>query len=215
MRSAIIGLRWAEGRELRRRFVAVSTSITHRDQQALEAAHAVAETAAWMARQEDPDRLWECLLADAADTAWTERLVTMRSLLGTGATVDEFARRIGCPDHVSAYSLHSVPLALYAWLRHRHDPEACLHAVMACGGDTDTMGAIAGALLGIDDGPSVFPAHLQRLLAWPMSLALMHRCATALGNNGRPASWCWPMQPCRNLLFLAVVLAHGFRRLVP
>lgn len=216
MRSAIIGLRWADDRERRRSFVAISTSITHRDDQALDAAQAVAEAAAWIVGGESIDRLWERWLADAADPAWTDRLRTMRVLFDTGAPVDDLARHIGCPEHVSAYALHSVPLALYAWLRHRRDPEACFRAIMACGGDTDTMGAIAGALLGCDDGPSVFPAPLLRIHAWPMSLGMMRRCAESLTRgDARPVLWCWPLQPLRNLYFLAVVLAHGFRRLLP
>lgn len=216
MRSAIIGLRWADDRERRRSFVAISTSITHRDAQALDAAQAVAEAAAWIVGGESIDRLWERWLAEAADPAWTGRLRTMRDLFDAGAPVDDLAKRIGCPEHVSAYALHSVPVALYAWLRHRHDPEACLRAIMACGGDTDTMGAVAGALLGCNDGPSIFPAPLLRIHAWPMSLGMMRRCAESLARGeARPVLWCWPLQPLRNLGFLAVVLAHGFRRLLP
>ena len=216
MRSAIIGLRWAHDRERRRCFVAMSTGITHRDAQALDAAQAVAEAAAWTVGEEPLDRLWECWLSEAADPAWTERIRTMRELFVAGAPVDDLAKRISCPEYVSAYALHSVPIALYAWLRHRHEPEACLRAIMTCGGDTDTMGAIAAALLGCDDGPSVFPEPLQRVLAWPMSLGMMRRCAEALARGeSRPVPWCWPMQPLRNLGFLVVVLAHGFRRLLP
>jgi ADP-ribosyl-[dinitrogen reductase] hydrolase len=216
MRSAIIGLRWAHDRERRRSFVAISTTITHRDGQALDAALAVAEAAAWTAGDEPLDRLWERWLADAADPAWAERLRTMRALLEAGAPVDDLARRIGRPEHISAYALNSIPVALYAWLRHRHDPEACMRAVMTCGGDTDTMGAIAGALLGCDDGPSVFPFPLLRIHAWPMSLGTMRRSAEALARgDARPVRWCWPLQPLRNLGFLLVVLAHGFRRLLP
>ena len=216
MRSAIIGLRWAEDRERRRSFVAISTAITHRDILALDAAQAVAEAAAWTVGGEPLDRLWERWLADAAEPAWAERLRTMRALLEAGAPVDELAQRIGCIEHVSAYALHSVPVTLYAWLRHRHDPEACLQSVMTCGGDTDTMGAIAGSLLGCEDGPSVFPAPMLRIHAWPMSLATMRRSAEALAHGEtQPVSWCWPMQPVRNFGFLAVVLAHGIRRLLP
>lgn len=216
MRSAIIGLRWADDRERRRSFVAISTSITHRDVQALDAAQAVAEAAAWIVAGEPLDRLWERWLGEAEDPAWAERLRCMRTLFDAGATVDDLARQIGRSEHVSAYALHSVPIALYAWLRHRRDPEACLRAIMTCGGDTDTMGAIAGSLLGCDDGPAIFPNPLLRIHAWPMSLGMMRRCADALARGAtRPVAWCWPLQPLRNFGFLIVVLAHGFRRLLP
>jgi hypothetical protein len=62
---------------------------------------------------------------------------------------------------------------------------------------------------------------LSGLWEWPRSVAWMERLGERLGEvsaSGTPqralplAVWAVPL---RNLLFLAVVLAHGFRRLLP
>jgi len=66
--------------------------------------------------------------------------------------VSEFANDLGLERGVTGYAYHSVPVALYAWLRHSDDFRAALTAVLDCGGDTDTVGAIVGALMGAQLG---------------------------------------------------------------
>ena len=141
----------------------------------------------------------------------------MERHLRANAPVDAFAEALGCGQGVSGYAYHSVPVALYAWLRHYGDPPACFTALLRCGGDTDTMGAIAGALLGAEGGSAIFPVPWQQgLVAWPLSVDRLHAAGEALAQSGRvPVRWWWPFQPLRNLVFLAVILAHGLRRLLP
>jgi len=55
---------------------------------------------------------------------------------------------------------------------------------------------------------------------WPRSTAVLTAVADRLaevqsGGAGRPVRYFWPGIPLRNLLFLGVILAHGFRRLFP
>lgn len=35
------------------------------------------------------------------------------------------------------------------------------------------------------------------------------------GEPSAPVRYCWPAVPARNLVFLAIVLLHGLRRLLP
>ena len=216
MRSALIGVRWAEDAPRRQAFVRASTLITHRDPKAIIAAQAVAEAAAWILRGDSRDQLL-AIWRQGPDAAWADMMITLEEHLGRAASVDDFAHSIGCPNGVSGYAYHSVPVALFAWLRHRHDPEGCLGALLACGGDTDTMGAIAGALLGTDDGPQVFPpAWANRLVDWPLSPGRLAAVARALTDpQPREVPWWWMFQPLRNVVFLGIILGHGFRRLLP
>lgn len=218
MRAALIGLRFAGDPDRRRVFIAASTAITHCDAQALDAAQAVAEAAAWAAHgNRDSAEIWQRWLHTASDPRWAAQLRKAHDLFSGGASVDDLAACLSCPAKVTGYSLLSVPVALFAWLRHRHDPAACLERLLQCGGDTDTMGAIAGALLGIDGGPGCFPDHWrERIGDWPLSMTTLRRAGAALGAQpGRPVSWWWPLQPMRNLLFLAIIICHGLRRLLP
>jgi ADP-ribosyl-[dinitrogen reductase] hydrolase len=216
MRSAIIGLRWAHDPERLKSFVTASTVITHRDDRALIAALAVALAAAHTVQQGDVEELWTAWRGLSDDPAWSGIIAMLERRYVQAASVDEVAAELGCPTYVSGYALHSVPLALFAWLRHRDDPTACLQAILRCGGDTDTIGAIAGAVLGADGRLETFPrAWHETIVAWPLSLDRLRAAAQALAAGGRPVTWWWPLQPLRNVLFLVVVLVHGVRRLLP
>jgi ADP-ribosyl-[dinitrogen reductase] hydrolase len=123
---------------------------------------------------------------------------------------------------VTGYALHVVPIALYSWLRHSADFRLALTSAIECGGDTDTVGAVLGALCGTSTGRAGIPADwLDRIWEWPRSRAFMEKLAKRLADQKRasepigPVSYCWAGLIPRNLLFLAVVLAHGFRRLAP
>lgn len=217
MRSAIIGLRWAQDPERLKAFVTASTVLTHRDDRALMAALAVAVAAAHIAREDVDEKLWAAWRVISQEPTWLGIVAMLERHYGVLSPVDAVATDLGCPTYVSGYAFHSVPLALYAWLRHRHDPRGCLEAILRCGGDTDTIGAIAGALLGADGSATAFPDEwFDRLSDWPLSPERLIAAGSALSRVGdRPVYWLWPLQPLRNLVFLGVILMHGFRRLLP
>jgi ADP-ribosylglycohydrolase len=195
--------------------IAASTTLTHRDPKALTAARAIAETAAALmtGNRADPVDLWESC-GDAGD--WRRIIATVRRCREVGLAVDDLAVELGCAHAVSGYSYHSVPVALYGWLRHRGDARVGLEAIIRCGGDTDTAAAIAGALYGIDLGEAGLPSEwLARITDWPLSLSRLRAAGAALADPAVRVRWWWPLQPLRNLALLVVVLVHGFRRLLP
>ena len=105
---------------------------------------------------------------------------------------------------------------------HPADFRQALTAAIECGGDTDTVGAILGALGGTTTGKNGIPSEwLDGFLEWPRSRKFMERVAVRLAEqktSNAPLGcvpFFWPGLIPRNLLFLAVVLAHGFRRLAP
>jgi ADP-ribosyl-[dinitrogen reductase] hydrolase len=136
--------------------------------------------------------------------------------------VGEFAVALGLEQGVSGYIYHTVPVAIYAWLRHYGDFRAAVEAALDCGGDTDTVGAITGALAGATVGASGIPEPwLRGMIDWPRSVQLLRLVADRLGEQlakGSPlgeVSYFWPAVLPRNLCFLLVVLLHGLRRLAP
>jgi ADP-ribosyl-[dinitrogen reductase] hydrolase len=94
---------------------------------------------------------------------------------------------------------------------------AAIEAVVALGGDADTTGAIVGALVGATTGSSGIPPEwLAGMWEWPRSVRWMRRLAERLAADGSsPLPLLWPGLILRNTLFLAVVLLHGLRRLLP
>jgi len=53
----------------------------------------------------------------------------------------------------------AVAAALWAVLRYWHEPEECIVRAVGFGGDTDTIGAMAGALMGAIHGTAWIPAR--------------------------------------------------------
>jgi hypothetical protein len=117
---------------------------------------------------------------------------------------------------------HTVPIAAYAWLRHYGDFRATVEAALDCGGDSDTVGAIAGGLAGASVGAGGIPDEwLSGIVDWPCSIKVLRKAAAELEAqraSGVPrgrVSFFWPAMLPRNLLLLLIVLFHGFRRLAP
>jgi ADP-ribosylglycohydrolase len=218
MRSAILGVVFADEPEKRREFVRASTRLTHLDPKAETAALAVAEATAWIVRgDEHTDEFMACLPALGADEAWQPLCQRLAEGLARQESVQDFAASLGLSDGVSGYAYHTVPVALFAWLRHRGDFAAAVAGSIRCGGDTDTVAAIVGSLAGCEFGVDGIPVDWREgLVDWPRSPRLLGRVAVEMGSpGGTPVRWFWPGILPRNLFFLAVVLIHGFRRLLP
>lgn len=225
MRSAIIGAYFVNDPVRQREFVLASSRLTHRGWQAETAALAVAECVALavqMQRQPEPKPVLEVLRGLTAETEWQKWLSQIESSLAANRSVSDFVRTIGLEKGVSGYSLHVVPVAIYAWLRHPGDFRTAMVNTLECGGDTDTVGAILGALIGTVVGKQGIPFDwLDSICEWPRSVSFIERVAARLTEQMRaqnslgPVSHFWPGLMPRNILFLVVVLFHGFRRLAP
>jgi ADP-ribosylglycohydrolase len=228
MRSALLGVLFADDAVRLRAFVKASTLLTHRDPKAECAALAVALAA----REASQDRhvpadyveLLRSELSPFGQAGAELVMLVERAAASAGAAVstEQFAASLGLAKGVSGYAYHTVPVSLHGWFAHPRDYAAAVRGVIRCGGDTDTAAAIAGGVVGAGVGRSGIPAPwLDRLVEWPSSVRWMERLAgdavrrlddlPIAPRMGRAALFILP----RNLLFLGVVLAHGFRRLLP
>jgi ADP-ribosylglycohydrolase len=218
MRSAIIGATLAGDETRRRDFVRASTRLTHTDPRAETAALAVAEAAARVMRGESLEHLQVRLRALSDDDEWRRICKLVAEGLAGGRSVRQFAAALGLKSAVTGYAFHTVPVALFAWLRHRGNYRETIQGVIHCGGDTDTTAAISGALAGCEGGWEVIPSEwLEQLKDWPRSKDWLGRVALRLGQREGtgPVPLFWPGLIPRNLFFLATVLVHGLRRVLP
>lgn len=228
MRVAPIGAFLAHDRDRIDAFVEAATRITHCDSRALVSARAVSHLAAWTidadpATRPPLDEL-ESLLrkVGSGEQEWDLIVDGLVGGLREGITAGEYAGRLGLARGVTGYCYHVVPVAVFAWYRHWGDYGKTLEAVLDCGGDADTTGAIVGALAGAVVGVNGIPGGWQGgVVDWPRSRAVLTEVADRLhevstdGRPRRPVSYLWPAVLPRNIFFLAVVLVHGFRRLLP
>jgi hypothetical protein len=103
-----------------------------------------------------------------------------------------------------------------------NDYAAGLQALIRAGGDTDTAGAIFGGIAGAGTGKQGIPQRwLEGIAEWPKSIRWIEALGEALSAHSRMAPkpivprYFWPAVLPRNLVFLTIVLTHGFRRLLP
>ncbi len=227
MRSPMLGVAFGDSRESLKEFVARCTEITHSDPKALYGALAVALAAYQSAVKPSisgNDYLDE-LSAYLRDGNADEFLRLVHSAVHSAQKsehVADFAAAIGSLKGISGYMYHTVPCVIQVWLKHPDDFAVGLKEIISAGGDTDTTGAILGAVLGARAGKEGIPAEwLENIIEWPRSIAWIERLGIALAealDGDRGAScpgYFVPGVIFRNAFFLMIVLCHGFRRMAP
>lgn len=226
MRSAILGVCFTDRQERLRELVRVSTRITHTDPRAEAGALAVALAAGLAARRETRASAKEyvdylrAFMGDGHETVALACLIA--ESVEAAQKTEDFAATIGCENGVSGFVNHTVPVALHAWLSHPGNFEAALVSAIRCAGDTDTVAAVVGGIVGAAVGASAIPAaYRTRLWERPRSVKWLEELGRALAaaveseRAGKPVPISIPALLLRNLIFLLLVLAHGLRRLLP
>jgi len=229
MRSAIIGAYFSDNEDARVSYVRASTMMTHTDSRALTGALAVANIAALAARHDSralptiKDIAAALEKAGTGDKEWLRLTAEMLKANEKGLSVAEFAAKVtDIEKGVGGYVYSTVPIAIYSWLRHYTDFRMAIEATLSLGGDTDTVGAITGALSGISAGEKGLPREwVSGIADWPLSVNLLRKTASCLAaqKTGEVAPdkvfYFYPGVIIRNPFFMLTVLIHGLRRLLP
>ena len=228
MRAAVIGANFPDDGATLDSYLRAQTILSHSDPKALIGARAVAYIAAWVVRDglvgSPSTEKFHSVLQSAAheDDDWIALASKIRDAAVRGLTVDEFSEALGLSRGVSGYVYHTVPVAVYAWFRHFGDFKGTLESVLNCGGDTDSTGAIAGALAGVVVGESGIPDDwLKGLVDWPRGSGHLQQIAERVcevsqrGNPVSPVMYFWPGMILRNAFFTVITFIHFARRLFP
>jgi ADP-ribosyl-[dinitrogen reductase] hydrolase len=225
MRSALLGVCLGDDPEQLRAFVRASTRLTHRDPRAERGALLIALAAHYGSRNQARAVCADAFLRSArqvvsdADDRLLQLLGCIEQHLARGSSLAEFADSLNLQRGVSGFIYHTTPVVLYAWLRWQGQFRQAVEDVIALGGDSDTTGAITGALVGATCGADGIPIEwLRGLWEWPRSVAWMRQLAASLASPSADRNaprLVWPAFAPRNALFLLVVLLHGLRRLLP
>jgi ADP-ribosylglycohydrolase len=218
MRSAIIGVRHPEDTDLRRRFTKASTVITHSDPKAAFGAHAVADLAAAVTRHGKQLPVLELgrILEQAGEGDEWHEIVHRTINACVSGKIEDAVTASGRKHGVSGYILHTLPVAVAAWHIHFGNFRKTIETIAALGGDTDTVGAIAGSLAGISCTRDGIPDDwLAGMADLPHSVAYLSQLAGQLAaGQAAHTGFSWLLFP-RGLFFTVFVLLHGLRRLLP
>jgi ADP-ribosyl-[dinitrogen reductase] hydrolase len=220
MRAAVVGAFFDRDAAARAAFGRALAEVTHLDPRAVDGALFVGELAA-AAVGSDPDvdrgQLVESSLQCARGTELTAATLTAVELARAGVPLEEAARKLG----TTGYVVHSVAFAAHCFVRYGDTPLAALQEAISAGGDTDSIGAILGGWLGALHGEAGLPTDLLgRIHDGPFGPTHLRAVAKALAGSragARPAipSYSRAAAFARNLALWPVILAHGFRRLLP
>ena len=224
MRSTILGAVISDPHQLDAA-VRISTRMTHTDPRAEYGALVIAHAVRFFRQHTNASDFVEQVRRrlpnpDAAELI--DRIESAaRSAANGESTVVYAARRWG-QRGIGGYMLDTVEGVLHACFRHPDDYESAVQALICCGGDADTTAAIAGGIIGARVGRQGIPAAwLAHLKDWPRTVRWMEQLAESAVRaveSGVHQRWLrlpiYGLLP-RNLLFLTVVLFHGFRRLLP
>ena len=200
--------------------IKVSTQITHTDPKAEIGAFAIA-LAAHLAKTEKQitfHHYQQCLVDFYQNKSQdVEEFLTLIEKIGVSLqrqdSTEQFAMHLGLAKGVSGFVYHTVPVALYGWLKHQGNFKLTLNSIIACGGDTDTVAAIAGGIAGIQVGRDGIPTPWQKYYRdWPLSLNCLSKMANFQKNSTLPL---YIYHLVRNVFFYALVIIHGLRRLLP
>lgn len=227
MRSALIGL--MPGPEDHwRRYLKAATQITHSHPLAVEGSLIVALTAR-LGAQHGPnlsfEQVREQALKECQEPFWEQAFKDISEFLKSPEqSLEQLADHWGLEGGVTGYIAHSLPIALAAVFRWPGEGLMVIDEVVRLGGDTDTVAAIAGALVGAINGPEVWPEEcFQDIWDWPRSVAYCRALGEQFEDFARapevqsqtPVALFWPALALRNAVFLSVVLLHALRRLLP
>ncbi len=225
MRSAIIGVYASDDVALRSELIGINTRITHTDPKALKGAMIVAEMAARNTQGKsltvdnclselgfiiDDDKELETLVSKAVSSAKAQQ------------NAEAFCVQENLEKGVSGYIYHTLPVVIQIVLRHNENYEEAISEAIRCGGDTDTVAAIIGGIIGAQVGKKGIPeGWLNNLRDWPRDKTYLHllgeelTAVKYLQKKGRAQWMDFVRLLIRNAFFMIWVLAHGFRRLLP
>jgi len=227
MRSPLLGVAYGDDPSKLKDFVLRSTRVTHSDPKAYHGALGAA-VAAHVSSQGAIVKPGEFLqtLCRHLDEQDSKEFIALIDKACASAERNEpvasFASNIGSRNGISGYMYHTMPCVIQVWLRYQKDFEGGIKEIIAAGGDADTTAAILGGILGAGAGQAGLPEQkLSRIVEWPRSVAWMRKLASSAstvldgGLTERESRYFVPGLAIRNAMFLAIVLAHGFRRLFP
>lgn len=186
MRASPIGLRYYHDHDELRRTAVLQSRVTHTNPEASAGAAAAAFAVAIGVT--DDGALDRAALAERTG-AFVERIDRGMAVKITGladyldASPEEGFAYTGTGGHV----METVPAAFFAFLRSPYDPEETLLTAVNAGGDTDSVGAIAGAISGAFNGLGALPARMRDEVEGREYIEGLARRLYTLTPAGRPS----------------------------
>jgi len=163
MRAPAIGLAYGDRPDELEHAARASAEITHAHPLGVAGAVVIARAVGAAVQGRSGQAVFDAALTGGEPAEYRSRMTIAREWLTTGHAASEAEVRAHLGNCVSA--LESVVTAVYLAVRFLDQPFLALHRFIAdCRGDTDTIGAMAGAIWGAVNGAGNLPSEaLNRL----------------------------------------------------
>lgn len=170
------------------------------------------------AKQIDPFDVLQQAISVSKDAAIRDKLSELKTFLQESRSPSAVARHFGWRSGISGFIVPTTVMAAYCFLRYPKNFERAVLSAIRLGGDTDSVAAIVGGLVGAHIGYNKLPRDLvdrmkvvphdaewidemaERLSHWPHGVDDLH-FAPALPSNPL-------MQLFRNLVMLILIIVH-------
>lgn len=166
----------------------------------------------------DPLNALQQAIAASNEAAIRDKLAELSPYLEQSRSPSAVARHFGWERGISGFIVPTTVMATYCFLRYPTNFELAIKSAIRLGGDTDSVVAIVGGLVGAHIGYNKLPTDLIcRINVLPHNSQWIAEMAERLSHwphgvddlNVAPALPSHPlMQLLRNLLFLFLVLIH-------
>lgn len=202
------------------RWVEESTKLTHQHPLAVDGCQVLAQLAEYGATcKADSFNAREALdkaIAASSQAEIQRKLTELHTFLEQGRSPSAVARHFKWDCGVSDCSVPTTVMATYCWLRYPTDYRRAVSAAVLLGGDSDSLAAVVGGLVGALVGVNNLPEELvNKLGGYPHGVPWIEKLAERLSHwpHGLDDLHAAPAQPCdplgqllRNVLCLSVRL---------
>lgn len=210
MRAHLIGLKYGNSDNLLKAFIKANTTITHSDPKAFYGALVIAKATYLFAHHQE-DNLWQWIDQHIHDDEFQNLMNQTKE--NVHLNTPEFAKEIGLTKSVSGYIYHTLPIALHATYHHKENFKQAIIEVIECGGDTDTVAAITGGMIG-SRAQKLPQEWVKSIVDYPITTHFIKTLSTQLDNpkiQKAKTTW-WIVAFMRNIIFVIVVLISAIRR---
>jgi len=199
-----------------------ATRLTHNDSLAVDGCQTLSRLAqiAGTSKNKSLDRseALEQLIVGSKENLIQEKLEQLRPFLASDRSPSAVARHFGWDYGISGFIVPTVVMATYCFLRYPTNFERAVQSSIRLGGDTDSVAAIVGGLVGAHIGFRKLPTKLVKQISLtPHNVTWIDEMAERLSHwphgvddlHDAPALPSHPlMQVLHNLLMLILVLFH-------
>lgn len=208
MRVPIIALYYANNESKRHEFISASTEITHTNLEALAAAQGIGNFIAYLSKYEKlPSRneLKAILLKmSQSDPLWVKYVEIL--MLHLSSPLPQFLKALDCEKQISGYIMPTAISSIY-FVYQTLDPKNAFKMIIQASGDTDTIGAVVGAYLGLLNYKG-FTADMKNYI-----FKLGSSSQDVIGVSQDILQDFWINLIVKNIVSIPLVFAHGIKRI--